>query len=282
MKIKRIAILGAGLLGGSIMKTAKRLGIVETCAAWSRSQKTRELCRACDFIDDVFDVPADAVCDADVVIACVPVNHIVPLLAEVAGTIKAGALVTDVGSTKLAICQAAEKSLPPEINFIGSHPMAGIELNGINAARDDLFENRLTLITPTENSSRETVERAQNFWSSLGMRTQIVAPSDHDKIVAHVSHLPQAVAVALAGTLAQKPLQWREFGAGGLRDTTRIAAGTPEVWQAIFEENRNEILPVLDEYLKQFTDLRNSLADNNMQLLLKILKTASEWRLNLK
>ncbi|MCR5183222.1 MAG: prephenate dehydrogenase [Opitutales bacterium] len=264
------------------MKTAKRLAVAETCCTWSRSEKTRERCRHCNFIDTVCESPEEAVADADVVVACVPVDRIVPLLSQVAGTVKKGALVTDVGSTKAAICKDAKTSLPRELRFVGSHPMAGIERNGIDEARDDLFENRLALVTPLPDTAPDIVDDAKSFWQSLGMRTHSLSPAEHDKIVAHVSHLPQAVAVALAGTLATQPLQWRDFGAGGMRDTTRIAAGTPEVWQAIFEENRKEVLPALDTYLKLFGELRDALADNNSQKLATILKLASDWRSKLK
>lgn len=279
MKIKKLAILGAGLLGASVMKAAKKRGITETCTAWSRSAETREACRQADYIDAVFDTPEAAVRGADCVIACVPVHRIVPLLAEVAPALSAGALVTDVGSTKAKICAEAEKALPPELCFAGSHPMAGSERNGIAAASEDLFENRVCFVADDARSRRTGArERAFDFWASLGMRVRLADPKEHDAIVAHVSHLPHSVAVALSAALAGKPADWKNCGAGGLRDTTRVSAGEPQIWRAILEENRAEILPAMEDFLEQFSALKEALAAGDSAALSAILSKASAWR----
>lgn len=282
MKLKQLTILGAGLLGASVMKAAKKRGLASRCAAWSRSEATRELCREADYIDAVFDSPEAAVRGADCVIACVPVNRIVPLLKSVVPALEPGALVTDVGSTKAAICMEAENTLPPEIAFAGSHPMAGSERNGISAAREDLFEGRLCFVADDARSRRTGArERALAFWNAVGMQTRCVEPKEHDAIVAHVSHLPHSVAVALSATLAGKPLDWRNCGAGGLYDTTRVSAGDPQIWRAILEGNRAEVLPAMDAFLQRFTALREALAAGDSEALLRVLETASAWRLPL-
>lgn len=279
VKLKQLTILGAGLLGASIMKAAKKRGVAETCVAWSRSAETRELCRNAEYIDAVFETPEAAVHNADCVIACIPVNRIVPLLSAVAEHLKPGALVTDVGSTKASICAEAERVLPPEIAFVGSHPMAGSEQNGILAAREDLFDGRLCFVADDSRARQNKAqERALTFWEALGMHTRLVNPQEHDAIVAHVSHLPHSVAVALSATLAGKPRDWRNCGAGGLRDTTRVSAGEPQIWRAILEENRAELLPALEAFLARFTELRNALADGNSDALLHLLESASQWR----
>lgn len=279
MKIKKLAILGAGLLGASVMRAAKKREIAEACVAWSRSAETRDACRSTDYIDAVFDSPAAAVHGADCVIACVPVHRIVPLLADVASSLSAGALVTDVGSTKAKICAEAERVLPPEVCFAGSHPMAGSEHSGIAAASENLFEDRVCFVADDMRSRRTGArERALEFWSALGMRTRLVCPEEHDAIVAHVSHLPHSVAVALSASLAGKPEDWRNCGAGGLRDTTRVSAGDPHIWRAILEENRSEILPAMDDFLKQFSALKDALATGNSSALSEILSKASLWR----
>lgn len=280
--IKKISILGAGLLGASVMQTAKARGVAAECVAWSRSAGTREACRAAEYVDAVFDSPREAVAGADVVVACVPVDCIVPLLAECVPALAPGALVTDVGSVKAAICAEADRALPPEIAFAGAHPMAGSELSGIAAARADLLENRLCFIADDERSRRTGArERAEAFWSALGMRTRRVDPAEHDAIVAHVSHLPHTVAAALSAALSRKPLAWRDCGAGGLRDTTRVSAGDPHVWRAILEENRAEILPALDLFRERFDTLYAALRGNDSDALLALLSEASAWRLPL-
>lgn len=280
--IRRLAILGAGLLGASVMQAAKARGVVAECVAWSRSAETRDFCRRTEYCDAVFDSPQEAVAHADVVIACVPVDRIVPLIRSCVSALKPGALVTDVGSTKAAICAEANTVLPEEICFVGSHPMAGSELNGIAAARADLLEGHLCFIADDERSRRTGArERAVDFWKNLGMRTQLVAPEEHDAIVAHVSHLPHIVAATLSATLAQMPLFWRDCGAGGLRDTTRVSAGNPQVWRSILEENREEILPALEIFQNNLQALASALKAQDSERLLKFLASASEWRLPL-
>lgn len=280
--IGKIAILGAGLLGASVMRAAKARGVAAECVAWSRSAGTRALCREADYCDAVFETPREAVAGADVVVACVPVDRIVPLLAECVPAMKRGALATDVGSAKAAICADADRLLPAEIRFAGAHPMAGSELSGILAARADLFENGLCFIADDARSRRAGArEDAAAFWRALGMRTRLVDPAEHDAIVAHVSHLPHAVAVALSAAIAEKPASWRDCGAGGLRDTTRVAAGDPQVWRAILEENRGEILPALALFRERFDALFSALKDGDSAKLLEILSAASEWRLPL-
>lgn len=279
---QKIAILGAGLLGASIMRATKARSADTVCHAWSRSTETRALCREADYCDAVFETPTEAVAGADIVVACVPVDRIVPLLAECAPAVKSDALVTDVGSVKAAICADAARALPPETRFAGSHPMAGSELNGLRAARADLFDGRLCFVADDVRSRRGgAAESAAAFWRSIGMRVRFVDPAEHDAIVAHVSHLPHSVAVALSAALSEKPLGWRDCGAGGLRDTTRVSAGDPEVWRAILEENRSEILPAMELFRKKYDALFSALKAGDSARLLEILSAASAWRLPL-
>ncbi len=276
---EKLSILGAGLLGASVMQAAKKRGVAKKCVAWSRSACTRELCAKADFCDAVFDTPEAAVVGADCVVACVPVDKIVPLLADCAATISPAALVTDVGSTKAAICADAKKLLPAGVGFVGSHPMAGSELNGFAHGNAELLQNRLCFVA--NDAEPRLIDLAQKFWQGLGMRTRLVDPAEHDAIVAHVSHLPHAVAAALSAALAQKPAEWRDCGAGGLRDTTRVSAGNPHVWQAILEENRAEIIPALSEFLAKFSELKSALERGDSEALLALLSAASNWRLPL-
>lgn len=277
--IKQLTILGAGLLGASVMQAAKKRGVAEKCTAWSRSEQTRELCRRADYIDAVCETPEEAVRAADCVVICVPVNRIVPLMVQIAPAMKPGALLTDVGSTKASICAEADAALPAEIRFAGAHPMAGSELNGILAAREDLLENKLCFVADDARSRRTGArEETEAFWAALGMRTCRIVPEEHDAVVAHVSHLPHSVAVALSATLAEKPDAWKNYGAGGMRDTTRVSAGDPHVWKAILEGNRAEVLPALDAFQKRFSALKRALEQGDSETLLELLSVASGWR----
>ncbi len=260
---EKLTILGAGMLGASVMEAAKINKVAKKCAAWSRSENSRKNCVEAPFCDEVFDVPEAAVEGADCIVACVPVDKIMPLIQKCAHKISKNALVTDVGSVKFKICQDAAELLPPKIRFVGSHPMAGTELNGFRHGNAELLKNRLCFVA--KNVAPELASEAENFWRKLGMRTRLVDPAEHDAIVAHVSHLPHAVAAALSATLAGKPLEWRDCGAGGLRDTTRISAGNPEIWKAIFEENKAEIVPALNEFLAKFSALKNALERDDFE-----------------
>lgn len=277
--LKQLTVLGAGLLGASVMQAAKKKGVARKCVTWSRSEETRELCRRADYIDGVFDSPEDAARNADCVVICIPVNRIVPLAMRIVPALSPDALLTDVGSTKASICAEADAALPAGVRFVGSHPMAGSELNGFLAARADLLENRLCFVADDDRSRRTgALGQAEAFWSALGMRTHRIAPEEHDNVVAHVSHLPHSVAVALAATLAGKPEAWKQYGAGGMRDTTRVSAGDPYVWRAILEENREKILPALAAFQTQFSALRQALEKEDSAALLDLLAAAAAWR----
>jgi cyclohexadieny/prephenate dehydrogenase len=273
-----ITILGPGLLGASLAKAVKLKGIFERVKTWSRRKETREKCIGQDWCDEVLETAEEAVAGADFVVLCPPVQVIPGLLEQLADHFEKGAIVTDVGSTKATICEAAQKVLPREVEFLGSHPMAGSEKTGLEHAQADLFEGMACILTPTESNTLETISKVDAFWQALGMRTGQTSPEEHDKIVAAVSHLPHVLASVLSENLLRKPGDWKNYAGKGLRDTTRIAAGDPLLWRQIIEENAGPIEEMLNDFKASLNDFQDALKQRDFDRIEKILEDGKVHR----
>ncbi len=279
---KQITILGPGLLGASLLKAAKQLGLCERTAAWSRRAETRAKCEGKTWCDEVFADAGKAVAKADLVVVCTPVDTIVPLLEQIAKKLKPGTLVTDVGSTKSLICRHGRAALPKKIGFVGSHPMAGSEKGGLEHADAALFHGRACFVTPLVDTPAKDVDRATRFWKALGMEVAETTPEEHDEIVAHLSHLPHLLASAFCAYLGTRNPKWIQFAGPGLRDTTRVAAGDPTLWKAIAIENREEISRALDGFQKELDHLRAALHNAQPFALQHILERGRDYRVKLR
>jgi prephenate dehydrogenase len=183
--------------------------------------------------------------------------------------------LTDAGSTKAEIVRCVETRLPQGIAFIGSHPLAGSEKRGVEHADADLFQDRLTIVTPTPATPPSAVERISAFWRALGCRVRAMGPQEHDQALAVTSHLPHLLAAALAGIL---PPELQELSASGFRDTTRIAAGDPSLWTAIFAQNRLPVLNALKGLDDRLTRFREALASGNWTAVADLLAQAKKVR----
>jgi prephenate dehydrogenase len=261
-RFHRLVIHGVGLLGGSLGMALKRRGMVQTVVGWGRSMERLERARQLGAIDEAHTRPEPALDGADALVLAVPPRQIRDRLPEIAALIPAGAFVTDVGSVKERIVEAAEAALPNGVLFIGSHPMAGSEKTGAEHGRSDFYEGSPCLVTPTERTRPEALDLARRFWEALGSRVVVLDPARHDRLLAGVSHLPHLLAAALMQTLARgdEPLEIvAEVAAGGLRDTTRIAASDPELWRQICVENAPALLARLDEFIGVLNEWRAAL-----------------------
>lgn len=275
----KIAILGPGLLGASLLQATRARHPAAHLATWSRRAETRQRCARQPWCDSVHDTPADCVRDATLIIVCVPVDKTAEVLAATVPALHPRALVTDVGSTKAAPCAAAQAVLPAPAIFIGSHPMAGSEKSGLEHATPHLFENRVCILTPTETTPPDALNTLAHYWQSLGMRTITTTPETHDTIVARTSHLPHILAAALASTLQRTaPPEWQSLSGPGLRDTTRIAAGDPALWRAIATTNRTALLHALELYQSELEAYRTCLVNNDGDALQSLLQCAKKWR----
>lgn len=277
--IKHLAILAPGLLGASVARAARVRHAAATITVWARRPEVRTALRAQDWVDHVADTPEAAVAHAALVVLAAPVDKIIELDRRIASHTPGGCIVTDVGSVKTPICSAAALAPRPRgACFIGSHPMAGGAVTGWEAASDTLFENRVTFITPADDTPDAARRTLENFWRGLGSTVVVESPERHDEIVAHISHLPQAVATCLATTLAEKDGQWRHFAGNGLRDTTRIAASDATMWVEIFQHNREAVLHALARQEAELGAFRRALEQSDWSEIRTRLERGKLWR----
>jgi prephenate dehydrogenase len=238
--MKSLAIIGPGLIGGSIALAARARGGFRV-AMWARRPEAVAEVAARQIADRVSADLREVVADAALVVLCVPVGAMPALAREIAAAIPAGTIVTDVGSVKAPVCAELGAIFRGRGRFVGSHPMAGSELTGLAAARADLFEGAAAIVTPEPDSDAAAVAAVTEFWKGLGSRVIEVAPAEHDRIVALISHLPHLVAAALVETVAgEDPLAF-DFCGPGFRDTTRVAGGPPEMWAEILRTNSTAV-----------------------------------------
>jgi prephenate dehydrogenase len=242
MQIATLTIVGVGLIGGSIGLAAKRRGVARRVLGAGRQRPSLDRALAVGAIDEAHLDLAEAVHRAEVAVFCTPVERIAEQVLAAAPGCAAGTLLTDAGSTKAAIVRGIEGRLPDGVTFVGSHPLAGSEKRGPGFADPNLFQGRLTVVTPTPLTDPAAVERTAGFWRALGARVRLMDPEAHDRALALTSHLPHLVAAALAGIL---PPELHDLTATGFRDTTRVAAGDPSLWTGIFAQNRGAVLDAL-------------------------------------
>ncbi len=275
MRIGTLTIVGVGLIGGSIGLAARRRGVVGRVIGAGRHRATLERARELGAIDHVCLDLTDAVRRADVVVFCTPVTLIAEQILAVAPACGNGTLLTDAGSTKGAIVRALDGKLPPGVTFVGSHPLAGSEKRGPEHADADLFQGRVTVVTPTPQTDRAAVERTVEFWQALDSRVIVMGPDEHDRALAMTSHLPHLLAAALAGIL---PPELRELTATGFRDTTRVAGGDPSLWTGIFLQNRTALIEALGELQGQVIEFKTALMSGDPAVLDALLARGKRSR----
>ena len=253
---KRIAVVGAGLIGGSVLLAAARRNLAGSLACWSRSESSRETLRKLG-VAEVLPSVAECVRGADLVVVTTPVDTIEAVFAEMSPALSPGALVTDAGSVKASVVAAAH-SLPAANPFVGAHPMAGSEKAGAQHALASLFEGRPCFVTPSGTEPADAVRATHDFWRALGSVTTELSPAKHDEIVAAISHVPHAAASALMLAVASLPGFSRDHAGQGLRDATRIAAGEENLWVGILLANAPHVVEGLRRTEAQTAALRQA------------------------
>jgi prephenate dehydrogenase len=231
-----------------------------------------------DWCDEVAETPSAAVNEADIVVVCTPVDRIVELIQTVCDDLPRNAVVTDVGSVKGEICRFASHALKNGAQFVGSHPMAGSEKSGMEHASADLFKDRTCFVTPLEETPAASVDQVVSFWARIGADVVTLSPDRHDEIVAHISHLPHLAASALGSLLAGHDPSWRHYAGAGLRDTTRVASGSPSLWLEILSENRDEVLRALASYQDELQAFHAALSNRNRLQLKAFLERGKDYR----
>jgi prephenate dehydrogenase len=254
--IRRLSLVGLGLLGGSVAKAARAQGLADEIVAVGRDRARLEPALRDGTVDLVSTSLEEGVAGSDFCLLATPVATLTALLPAVWHALPAEALLTDVGSTKAGIVQAAEAlGRVRPLGFVGSHPMAGSEQSGYGVSRRDLFQGATVIITPTERTDPQAVKRVGAFWEALGGRLVILDPATHDRATAAISHLPHLVADALVDAVVRLDPRFFEVAGRGFRDTTRIAASDARVWREIFQENRTALAESLGAFRTALDEL---------------------------
>ncbi|WP_309086205.1 prephenate/arogenate dehydrogenase family protein [Chelativorans sp.] len=260
---ERVALIGIGLIGSSIARVIRREGLARTVAIATRRPETLARARELRLGDDYFSSAADAVTDADLVIVSVPVGASGSVAAEIAASLKPGAIVTDVGSTKQSVIQQMEPELPKTVHFIPGHPIAGTEHSGPDAGFAELFEGRWCILTPLPGTDQEAVARLTRFWERCGSRVDTMDPEHHDMVLAIVSHLPHIIAYNIVGTADDLETVTKseviKYSASGFRDFTRLAASDPTMWRDVCLHNKDAILEMLARFSEDLSALQRAI-----------------------
>ncbi|MEC7302124.1 MAG: prephenate/arogenate dehydrogenase family protein [Pseudomonadota bacterium] len=272
---ERMALIGLGLLGSSLARVAKRDGLVGHIAGSTRSRETLERAFELGFLDSIHETPAEAVEGADLVVLCAPVGANVDIAAAIAGSLRPGAIVTDVGSVKQAIVRDVGPFIPAGVHLVPGHPVAGTEKSGPDHGFAELFEDRYCILTPPPGTDEAAVDKVGELWRRAGSHVEVMDLHHHDRALAITSHLPHLIAYTIVGTASDLENQLlREdaengdvvrtrdvirYSAGGFRDFTRIAASPPEMWRDIFLNNRETVLEMLGRFTEDLTALQRAI-----------------------
>ena len=271
-----VAIVGVGLIGGSIGLALRERRLAQKIIGIGRRQTSLDAARSVGAIDHGVTNLANGVAQAQLIVIATPVDTIAERVIQAAAVCPATSLITDVGSTKESIVAAVDAGLAMRrggARFVGSHPLAGDHRTGPEFARADLFEGRNVVVTPTEHTRTAAVTEVSGMWQALGANVVSMPPARHDAAVAMTSHLPHLAAAALA---AATPAEFLHLTATGWRDATRIAGGDPKLWQAILIANRQHVLDGVDVLAQTLNNLRESLEQGDYESLLSMLEAAAK------
>ncbi|HLB06125.1 MAG TPA: prephenate/arogenate dehydrogenase family protein, partial [Alphaproteobacteria bacterium] len=249
----------------------KRDRLAGSIAGCAKTEATRSISLKLGFIDEAFADPGEAVRGADLVVLCVPVGANAAIAERLSSTLKAGAIVSDVGSVKSAVIRDVAPHLPQGVHFVPAHPVAGTEHSGPEAGFPELFEGRWCILTPLPGGDAQATQRVSALWQAAGSMVEIMDAAHHDLVLAITSHLPHLIAYNIVGTVAELEESSRQevfkYAAGGFRDFTRIAASDPVMWRDIFLNNREAVLEMLGRFNEDLTALQRAIRRGDGQAL---------------
>jgi prephenate dehydrogenase len=272
---ERVAILGLGLLGGSVALAARHTGAARSVAGAGRRRGPLEYARERGIVDEIGDV-ASAARGADLVLLATPVSSMPSVLEEISPHLARGAIVTDVGSVKGTVAATLPGLLPDGVSFVGSHPMAGSHLKGVEHARADLFRGACCVLTPVAETPPAALARLRQFWETLGARVLERGPSEHDEQVAWISHAPHALAFAFAHAMRAIPRTAGELAGSGIRDFTRIARSDAALWSDILSANHKSLAAPLERFRQSLAELALAIEAGDADKVEHFLASAAE------
>jgi len=279
--IPRLAIIGVGLIGGSLSLALKEAGAVGEVVGCGRGKPNLEKALELGVIDRYTRDPLEAVKDADVIFLATPVKTLGPVTAELLPGCKSGAILTDGGSVKAAVTEAIEPLLPKGIHFVPGHPIAGTEKSGAEAAFPTLYQGKRCILTPTESTDAKALALVQQMWQLVGSDVVKMSLEKHDRVLAAISHLPHMVAYSLVnavGSYDHYEENILEYSAGGFRDFTRIASSDPTMWRDIAETNRDGLLEMMEQFETFFAELKADIAEGSGEKLFEFFMRSKQLR----
>jgi cyclohexadieny/prephenate dehydrogenase len=275
---ERIALIGIGLIGSSIAHAARRGKLAGSIVGSARSAETRKVAKDIGVVDEAFDTAAEAVKGADLVIICTPVGAYGQVAREIKPALRPGAIVTDVGSVKMAVVRDVAPHIPAGVHFIPGHPIAGTEESGPRSGFAELFDDRWHILTPLKDSDATMVDKLEAFWKALGSKVDRMDPAHHDMVLAITSHLPHLIAyttVATASDLEEvTDSEVIKYSASGFRDFTRIAASDPTMWRDIFLSNKEAVLEMLGRFSEELSVLQKAIRWGDGETLFNLFTRA--------
>jgi cyclohexadieny/prephenate dehydrogenase len=275
-RFERVAVIGLGLLGGSVAGAARERGVAKRVVGISRGRDNAAAALSAGLVDESTCDIAAGVAGADLVVLCTPVFAMAETLGRAAPHLAPRALVSDVGSVKARLVETLPGLLPAGVHYVGAHPMAGSHATGLRHARADLFEGAACVLTPSAATPPAALARVHGFWAALGARIFERDPAQHDAEVAWVSHLPHALAFAYAASLGAAPSEAFALQGSGFRDFTRIAASDPELWADIFATNAKALAAPLAASAAALLQLSRAIEAGDLEMLHRLLVGASE------
>ena len=277
----RMAVLGVGLLGGSMALASKRHGLVGSVCGFGRNEDRLKQAQAKGILDDFSVSLETALKDADLVVLATPIGLFRQIAEQMAGYLKKGCVVTDLGSVKSSVVKDVEPiTLKAEVDFVPSHPIAGGENSGFEFSKTDLFKGKFCVVTPTKNTPLESQTKICKLWEALGAKVEVRDPEEHDRLYAATSHLPHVLAYALLNTLGEmKTKQNEEYlskGGNGLIDVVRLGASEPNMWRDICLSNKDFVLELLKDYQFALDEFKEKIALGDGEFLYEAFMEAND------
>ena len=278
----QVSIIGCGLIGSSIFKGLKKVGLIKKIFTYDKDKTFTEIIKKDKLSDEIFNSASESVKNSDLVVIATPISSFESVLNSIKDNLKTGSILTDTCSVKTGVGKIFNKLNLKNSIYIPGHPVAGIENSGPKAGTADLFKNRWTILTPDKDIDEKAIKKVSNFWESLGSKVKLMSDEDHDKILSFTSHLPHAIAYNIVKTSMSNDDKTKEdiirYSAGGLRDFTRIAASDPIMWRDIFIDNSALIIEAIEKFIKNLDEFKKAISEKDTKKLLEIFEKSKDFR----